>query len=111
MQPVAGVPYLKKTSDGFINLRSGPGVKHSIVGKVIQSDVLLIDTGQCHETFGRMHCNRSGKWVFVESIYKLHGEATTQQGWISSRYVRQIACMEWMTKQVCRLVRLLSIAK
>ncbi|EDN65235.1 hypothetical protein BGP_6388 [Beggiatoa sp. PS] len=31
--------------------------------------------------------------MFVEQVYKLNGE-TTQQGWISSRYVRQIACMD-----------------
>ena len=32
----------EKTSDGFINLRSGPGVKHSVVGKVIPSDVVFL---------------------------------------------------------------------
>jgi hypothetical protein len=84
----------KDTPDGFINLRSGPGVTHSIVARVTSTDVLLIDTGQCRDEFGPMHCDKSGTWVFVESVYSVKRENRTQHGWINSHFIRQIACTD-----------------
>ena len=84
----------EKTPDGFISLRSGPGTQHAIVGRVVPSDSLLIDTGRCREAFGRQHCDESGKWGFVEVVYNLGKEQTTQSGWINTHHVRQIACAD-----------------
>ncbi|WP_407702781.1 SH3 domain-containing protein [Thiorhodovibrio litoralis] len=82
-----------KTSDGFVNLRSGPGANHRITGQVHNGDLLRIDTGQCRDDFGTLLCDESGKWVFVQSVDRLRGNAPDQKGWINSRYVSQIACV------------------
>jgi len=86
-----GVP--DRTPDGFVNLRSGPAHYYSIVGRVVQSDSLLLDTGSCRTAFGSEHCDESGKWSFVEQVHAKDGTHSLQTGWINTRYVRQIGCI------------------
>lgn len=83
-----------RTNDGFVNLRSGPGTVHSIVDRVHNGDVLTIDTGQCRDEFGHLHCDESGSWVFVQTVDRLKTRNDDQKGWINSRYVMAIACTE-----------------
>lgn len=81
-----------KTSDGFLNLRSGPGVNFQILGQVHNGDVLLIDTGQCRDDFGTLQCDESGRWVFVQSVDGLKESSSNQKGWVSSRYITSVLC-------------------
>jgi uncharacterized repeat protein (TIGR04076 family) len=77
-----------------VNLRSGPGTAHSIVGRVYNGDVLTIDTNQCRDEFGLLRCDESGQWVFVQTVDRLKSIIKDQKGWINSHYVMAIACTD-----------------
>ena len=81
-----------KTSDGFVNLRAGPGTQYNVTGQVHYGDILLLDTAQCRDDFGSLLCDNSKKWVFVQSVDRLRTQEPDQKGWINSHYVTQIAC-------------------
>jgi hypothetical protein len=81
----------ERTSDGFVNIRRGPGADYKIVGKVLPSHFLWIGTEECRDDFGQMLCSKS--WVFVESAQGLGAVSpSTLKGWIKESLVRQVAC-------------------
>lgn len=84
----------KKTSDGFVSLRTGPSTKHSVMSSVTPSDTLFIDTGQCREAFGRRQCDDSGKWVFVEAVFDANNSDKHEEGWVNSNYIAQAVCSD-----------------
>lgn len=78
----------KQTDDGFVNLRAGPGINFKIVGRVMPSDFLVIDTAQCRDDFGTLRCDPSRKWVYVQHVQS--GPRKDAHGWINRRYVTEI---------------------
>jgi hypothetical protein len=86
---------VKATSDRFLNLRAGPGANFSIIAKVFPSDLLEMDTGDCRTTSGKTLCDPTHRWGFVEGVPRLDKVlGTFTQGWISTRFVRQVECIE-----------------
>ncbi len=69
--PVGGGATATVTGAYFLNVRSGPGLSHNVVGRVARGDVLSL--------LG--YRDAAGTWVLVS----LHGGA---QGWIHAGYVR-----------------------
>lgn len=83
---------VKPTSDGFVALRAGPGIKFSIRERLQPFDFVWVDTGSCREDL----CDESRTWVFIEGVPRLDGPAGSErnftQGWIRDRYIKTIAC-------------------
>lgn len=86
----------ERTDDGYVSLRSGPGVRYQTVAELLPSDYLWIDTGECRDTHGSLLCDHSKKWVFVEKLFSLSGNTSASQtvGWVNSRFIRVVACSD-----------------
>ena len=69
------------TPDGFLNLRTGPGVQFPATGKVLPSDLLEISKAECQNDV----CDRTHEWVFVKGTGRLaDGLGGTTQGWVKA---------------------------
>jgi hypothetical protein len=81
----------KLTSDGFVSLREGPSAEYGEVTKLVPSDYLSINTARCQEADGRILCDETGEWVFVQHVSSLRKQSNVT-GWTSSRFLTQVAC-------------------
>jgi len=87
------------TPDGFVALRSGPGVNFSVVRKILPGDGLYGGFTECEQSKsagGRAPvCDQSGNWYYVEKVCPLPGCSQTGQwykGWVSRKFIRFIGC-------------------
>lgn len=84
---------IEKTADGFVSLRSGPGVENSIVGKILPDNLLWIGSETCRSDFGKAQCSPNGRWIFAERVFKPPATPLPNlKGWINATLIRQIAC-------------------
>lgn len=83
---------VKETSDGFVALRQGPGVRHQLIVRLQPLEIVLLDTGQCRDAF----CSNDGSWLFVVEVPRLDAPSRTTftQGWVRSTLVRPTTCPE-----------------
>ena len=86
------------STDRYLNLRAAPSPQYRIVGRVVKSDLLWVDTGQCRDAFpdgkrefGQAVCAKNRSWVFVEAVFR-DGADTRIKGWANSAYIRQVSC-------------------
>ena len=85
------------TPDGFVALRSGPGVNFTIVRKILSTDGLYGDFTECGKIAGTKAplCDRSGNWLYVAKICPLPGCSMTgehYEGWVSRKFIRFVGC-------------------
>ncbi len=84
------------TPDGFVSLRSGPGVNFPIIRKILPTDGLYGDFTECGKSAGSKDlCDRSGNWLYVAKICPLPGCSMTgerYEGWISRKFIRFVGC-------------------
>ncbi len=81
----------ERTNDGFVSVRSGPGVDYEVLGKIFAGDFLYVGTERCREDFGSIHCSNDGKWVFVEDALR-NSKSIKLKGWAKNSLIRQITC-------------------
>lgn len=82
-----------KTPDGFLAMRSGPGMRFPIKMKLKQGDVLYADTRKC--VIGRPNiCDDSGTWVYVYAVQNVDAKADKVEGWIAGAFVQTFLCPE-----------------
>jgi len=82
---------VRKTPDGFVALRAGPGTHHRIVKRLRPSERLYVDTGACRGQF----CDESRRWVFIEGVPGLElRDGPLVQGWVRARYINSFSCPE-----------------
>ena len=86
------------STDRYLNLRAAPSPQYRIVGRVVKSDLLWVDTGQCRDAFpdgkrefGQAVCAKNRSWVFVEAVFR-DGAETRIKGWANESYIRQVSC-------------------
>lgn len=81
----------EKTYDGFVSVRSGPGITFQILGKAYPNDFLYVGTEKCRSDFGPLLCSNNHQWVFVEEI---SGRAVSSKlkGWVRESLIRQVNC-------------------
>jgi uncharacterized protein YraI len=84
----------ERSSDGFVNLRAGPGENFSVLGRVKINHQLLVGTEQCRSDFGALLCSQNRQWVFVEKIWGEKAGLGIGKGWIGSKMIRQISCSD-----------------
>lgn len=86
---------VERTADGYVNLRDGPSPQHHVVGRVLPSDFLWVATEQCRLDFGKMQCDDTQSWVFVEKVHALRDRDRDHiKGWAKAQFVRPIACRD-----------------
>lgn len=92
---------VKETSDGFLNLRTGPGTKYPIVTRLLPSDLVWVDTGTCRTVNSVTLCDETGNWKFIEAVPRIDGRDPTSftQGWVNSRFIQQVECTADNTAQ------------
>jgi uncharacterized protein YraI len=66
------------TSDGFLSLRTGPGVHFPEIMRIASGTVIGIDDPP-HDP--------SGRWVHVFGVYE-GGRLVRVDGWVNQRYIR-----------------------
>jgi hypothetical protein len=81
----------EKTSDGFVSIRSGPGIDYNVLGKVYPLDFLYVGTERCRNDFGQALFSEDGRWVFVEQVHR-QSKAFILKGWIKNSLIRQVTC-------------------
>jgi hypothetical protein len=77
----------EKTNDGFVEVREGPGMHFSGLGKITISDFLYVGTEQCRNDFGPSLCSSDQQWSFVEEV-----AGSKLKGWVRSTLLRRIKC-------------------
>ena len=83
--PVCAV--VLKTSDGFLALRDGPGVKHRLLKKLPRGEKLnMWEPGD-----SAWESAKRDAWVKVVYDADIHGGTI---GWVSSRYIQTFDCDE-----------------
>ena len=87
------------STDRYLNLRAAPSPRYRIVGRVVKSDLLWVDTGQCRDAFpdgkrefGQAVCAKNRSWVFVEAVFRGGAYNNIIKGWANSAYIRQVSC-------------------
>jgi hypothetical protein len=78
-----------KSSDGYVNIRQGPGAEYSIVARVVSHDLLVTSSGTCADP---CLCDKSSKWVFVDSVSSKEDFNLISPGWINARHLRSVPC-------------------
>ena len=77
----------KKTNDGFVEAREGPGVLYKGLGRITTSDFLYVGTERCRDDFGKSLCSNDQQWSFVEEV-----AGSKLKGWVKSTLIRPITC-------------------
>lgn len=87
----------EKTPDGFVALRSGPGVNFPIVRRVLPTDGLYGEFTECGKSVGGKVpvCDQTNNWLYVKKVCPLPGCKETgerYEGWVSKRFIRFVGC-------------------
>jgi hypothetical protein len=88
-----GCAIVRKTPDGFLNLRAAPMADAKIVTRLKTGDRLSINSAIC-KTKGKLSiCNED--WVSVDSILRLDGNKSKSltRGWVNIRFL-DFACTD-----------------
>jgi hypothetical protein len=84
-----GCAVVRKTPDGFLNLRELPMASAPIVGKVLFNDLLYISDATCEKKGTLTACNDEG-WTKVEAKWtKQTGRIkwVDLSGWVATRFL------------------------
>ena len=81
------------TPDGFLALRSGPGLRFTQSGRLIPGDKLWVTDMTCQRIGRPTVCDESGRWMHVSSVRRLdEARSATTEGWVSRRYLEMQEC-------------------
>jgi hypothetical protein len=88
--------FVRRTPDGFLNLRAFPIGSASVVGKVKPNDLLYISGDATCEKQGTLTiCDESGGWTKVTAKWKKAANQITwvdMEGWAATRFVDFTEC-------------------
>jgi hypothetical protein len=76
---------VKKTPDGFLNLRADFSMSGKVIAKLRPGDLLYV-------TSTELGINTLGDWVKVDGVWHKPG----QTGWVARRFIREIKCPKEM---------------
>ena len=76
------------SSDKYLNLREGPGANSKVVGRVSKQDFLSLEDGMCRAGV----CAKDKTWVFVEGVNSPTEDRPSVQGWVKSKFIRDVWC-------------------
>ena len=85
------------TPDGFVALRSGPGVSFQLIRKIFPTDGMYGEFTECGKSAGSKPpvCDQSGNWLYVAKVCPLPGCSMTgerYEGWVSRKFIRFVGC-------------------
>ena len=86
------------TPDGYLALRAGPGTQFQLLREIPQGTHIELATGECRTVDGRLQCDPSRRWGFVESIPTLQSSRNPAgpdgyvQGWVRLSFVTTAKC-------------------
>ncbi|TGD93415.1 hypothetical protein [Methylobacterium nonmethylotrophicum] len=84
---------VRRTPDGFLNLRIGPGAGFEAVLKLFPGDQLWVDTATCETRRGIAACDPTGTWWHVVSVRRLDaGTKSYTRGWAHRRFLAPTPC-------------------
>jgi hypothetical protein len=88
-----GCAEVKKTPDGFLNLRNGPSTEFETLTKLYHRDQIWFDTAQCAHNRGVTVCYNNEKWWHVTSVRRIDaGKSTYTQGWARKDFLKVYTC-------------------
>ena len=74
---------VKKTPDGFLALREGPGTRFRMKARLKPGELLYAGTEQCVHGI----CDETGQWTWIEGVPRLErGKEQFTQGWVASKF-------------------------
>jgi hypothetical protein len=86
-----GCAVVRKTPDGFLNVRQLPIAGSPVVGRVVPGDLLYIAADATCQTKDKLSvCNESGEWTKVDAKWtkpSQHITWTGPRGWVATRYL------------------------
>jgi len=91
-----GCAVVRKTPDGFLSLRQAPTAKALEIAKLKPGWHLSIDSATC-ETSGKISICGGNKWTHVTGVWPLDGVDcgnTCTRGWVATRYVKFVECLD-----------------
>jgi hypothetical protein len=79
---------VKKTPDGYLNVRKAPTMKSEIIAKIRPGDLVYADAYECRFT---ADC-AIDDWTHIDSVLRSSGDDKPQQlrGWVSTRFLKYI---------------------
>jgi len=90
-----GCAIVRPTSDGFLSLRQGPGVRFAEKTKLRQGDYLWVTDTNCLRQGNRTICDDTRRWLHVSSVRRLDRDRhTTMEGWVYQRHVDMTECRD-----------------
>lgn len=84
---------VKRTPDGSVSLRAGPGSGFAVVARLKSAELLRVTSGECRtENNERTVCTDPRGWRFVVNVLTPETKTPYAQGWVRLDLVRQGEC-------------------
>src|SRR5262245_33256128 len=77
---------VRKTPDGFLALREGPGTRFRVKAKLKPGELLVADTRSCMDDI----CDEKNQWTFINYVPRLDDkkEEHFTQGWVATKFTK-----------------------
>jgi hypothetical protein len=84
---------VKRTPDGQVSLRAGPGSGFAVVTRLKAAELLRVTSGECRtENAEPTACTDPKGWGFVAKVLTPETKTPSAQGWVRLNLITEVEC-------------------